>query len=290
MHITKQILSMKKQLLFVLALILCASIHAAQTLNNPIGSDGCYIVKWDCSTNSFAASNDFEADESFTFAVDITGTSWVNWLAGNSNRGICTNFSLSSDGAQNIARDGDRLFHITGNIYGKTINIAQLEEIDSQMAVADRRHVQRLNGWAGDEVSAIEIRTAPGTSVEKMSARVEDLVFLNAQEDDRALFVTNVKALYGHLFDWLALLDSNVLMILALMIVVAGFNMISAILIILFEKISTIGLLKALGMTSREVSKVFLLRAGALAAAVAQQKAQRLPGKVKRAFKHLVKR
>ena len=142
---------------------------------------------------------------------------------------------------------------------------AQLEEIDSQMAVADRRHVQRLNGWAGDEVSAIEIRTAPGTSVEKMSARVEELVFLNAQEDDHALFVTNVKALYGHLFDWLALLDSNVLMILALMIVVAGFNMISAILIILFEKISTIGLLKALGMTSREVSKVFLLRAGALA-------------------------
>ena len=142
---------------------------------------------------------------------------------------------------------------------------AQLEEIDSQMAVADRRHVQRLNGWAGDEVSAIEIRTAPGTSVERMSARVEELVFLNAQEDDRALFVTNVKALYGHLFDWLALLDSNVLMILALMIVVAGFNMISAILIILFENISTIGLLKALGMTSREVSKVFLLRAGALA-------------------------
>jgi len=141
---------------------------------------------------------------------------------------------------------------------------AQLEEIDSQMAVADRRQVQRLNGWAGDEVSAIEIRTEPSTSVERMSDRVEELVFRTAQEDDCALFVTNVKKLYGHLFDWLALLDSNVLMILALMIVVAGFNMISAILIILFEKISTIGLLKALGMTSREVSRVFLLRAGAL--------------------------
>ena len=53
-------------------------------------------------------------------------------------------------------------------------------------------------------------------------------------------------------------------MILLLMVAVAGFNMISAILIILFEKISTIGLFNALGMTSREVSRVFLLRAGAL--------------------------
>jgi lipoprotein-releasing system permease protein len=53
-------------------------------------------------------------------------------------------------------------------------------------------------------------------------------------------------------------------MILILMILVAGFNMISAILIILFEQISTIGLLKSLGMTSREVGHVFLLRAGAI--------------------------
>lgn len=141
---------------------------------------------------------------------------------------------------------------------------AQLEEIDSQMAVADRRQVQRLNGWAGDEVSAIEIRIASGASVERLSDRVETLLLAHAQESDHSLFVTHVKKLYGHLFDWLTLLDSNVLMILVLMIVVAGFNMVSAILIILFEKISTIGLLKALGMTSREVSRVFLLRAGAL--------------------------
>ncbi|MBQ6957861.1 MAG: ABC transporter permease [Bacteroidales bacterium] len=143
---------------------------------------------------------------------------------------------------------------------------AGLEEIDTKMAVADRRHVQRLNGWSADEVSSIEIRIAPETSIEFMNDRVEELIFTSMQEDDKPLFVTNVKKLYGHLFDWLSLLDLNVLMILLLMVVVAGFNMISAILIILFEKISTIGLLKALGMTSREVTKVFLLRAGALVA------------------------
>jgi ABC-type transport system, involved in lipoprotein release, permease component len=141
---------------------------------------------------------------------------------------------------------------------------AGLEDIDNRMAVADRRQIQRLNGWASDEVSSIEIRTSDGTSVERMSDLVEETVFSSMQEDDRALFVTNVKKMYGHLFDWLSLLDFNVLMILALMVAVAGFNMISALLIILFEKISTIGLLKALGMTSRQVSRVFLLRAGAL--------------------------
>jgi lipoprotein-releasing system permease protein len=141
---------------------------------------------------------------------------------------------------------------------------AGLEEIDTKMAVADRRHIQRLNGWQPDEVSSIEIRIGENASIEAMNDRVEEVIFTSMQEDDRALFVTNVKKLYGHLFDWLSLLDFNVLMILLLMVAVAGFNMISAILIILFEKISTIGLLKSLGMTSKEVSHVFLLRAGAL--------------------------
>ena len=141
---------------------------------------------------------------------------------------------------------------------------AQLEEIDTRMAVADRRQVQRLNGWSKDEVSSIEIRIAPDASIERMQDRVQEVILANYDDNDASLFVTNVKKLYAHLFDWLALLDTNVLMILILMVVVAGFNMISAILIILFEKISTIGLLKALGMTSREVGKVFLLRAGRL--------------------------
>ena len=143
---------------------------------------------------------------------------------------------------------------------------AGLEEIDARMALADRRQVQRLNGWAADEVSSIEIRMAPDASIERCCDRLEDIIIRTMEDDDPGLFVTHVKKLYGHLFDWLALLDFNVLMILALMVVVAGFNMISALLIILFEKISAIGLLKALGMTSPEVGKVFLLRAGRLVA------------------------
>ena len=63
---------------------------------------------------------------------------------------------------------------------------------------------------------------------------------------------------YPQLFDWLDLIDFNVFVILVLMTIVAGFNMISGLLIMLFENISTIGLLKAIGMTDRAISKVFL--------------------------------
>jgi lipoprotein-releasing system permease protein len=71
------------------------------------------------------------------------------------------------------------------------------------------------------------------------------------------VFLLSVKRIFSNLFDWLSLLDYNVLTILILMMAVAGFNMISTLLIILFENISSIGLLKALGMTTASVSKVF---------------------------------
>ena len=69
---------------------------------------------------------------------------------------------------------------------------------------------------------------------------------------------TSVMRLYPQIFDWLTLIDFNVVFILLLMTVVAGFNMISGLLIMLFRHISTIGTLKSMGMTDRSIAKVFL--------------------------------
>ena len=79
-----------------------------------------------------------------------------------------------------------------------------------------------------------------------------------ASEEDDTLVATSSVSRYPQLFDWLGLIDFNVFFILMLMTVVAGFNMISGLLIMLFENISTIGLLKSLGMTDRAIAKVFL--------------------------------
>lgn len=134
---------------------------------------------------------------------------------------------------------------------------AQLENLDNSMVICDIRQVQRLNGWDSNEVSSIEIMLKNSADIEQKRNQVGDIVYDYSSEDDPALFVTSVKQLFPNLFDWLNLLDFNVVVILLLMIVVAGFNMISALLIILFRNISSIGLLKAMGMTSSGVGKVF---------------------------------
>lgn len=141
---------------------------------------------------------------------------------------------------------------------------SQLEQVDSQFALADIRQVRRLNDWEKDAVSSVEVRIAPGADIDRIEKEVLGIESAFSTESDEPLFALSVKKIYGNLFDWLALLDLNVLMILVLMIIVAGFNMISAVLIILFEKISMIGLLKSLGMTSARVGKVFFLHSSGI--------------------------
>lgn len=134
---------------------------------------------------------------------------------------------------------------------------AQIEDLDNAMVVCDIRQVQRLNDWDKDEISAVEIMLKPGADIDRAFNAVDGIIYEQSTEDDPSLFATSVKQLFPNLFDWLKLLDFNVVAILLLMIVVAGFNMISSLLIILFENISSIGLLKSIGMTTSGVSKVF---------------------------------
>lgn len=134
---------------------------------------------------------------------------------------------------------------------------AQLENLDNSTIICDIRQVQRINGWNKDEVSSIEIMLNDSADIDAMSDNINYLVYEQTEEDDPALYVVNIKQMFPNLFDWLNLLDFNVVAILLLMIVVAGFNMISSLLILLFRNISSIGLLKAIGMTSSGVSKVF---------------------------------
>lgn len=141
---------------------------------------------------------------------------------------------------------------------------SQLDEIDSKFAYVDIRQIRRLNAWKDDDASSLEIRFKDGANEDALLRHIADIEAYMSKPSDAPLFVTSVRKYYAHLFDWLALLDLNVLMVIALMIAVAGFNMISAVLILLFEKISMIGLLKSLGMTSHEVGKVFRRRSAAL--------------------------
>lgn len=138
-----------------------------------------------------------------------------------------------------------------------------LAEADDRLVVYCRlADIRRVNGWTEDEVSAFEIRLDEALRTESgMDAVAREAgaaALLYASDDDPPVVSVSTAEANPQLFDWLFLIDFNVLVILVLMTVVAGFNMISGLLILLFENISTIGILKSMGMTDGAIVKVFL--------------------------------
>jgi len=138
---------------------------------------------------------------------------------------------------------------------------AQLEDIDKTLVIADLREVQRLNGWSSEKISGLEILLKDPDNIDEAGDKIDTLILEKFSKSDPSVSVTKINDIFPHLFDWLKLLDFNVLVVLILMIMVAGFNMISGLLIILFEKISMIGLLKSLGMRDSNIHRIFLYRA-----------------------------
>lgn len=170
---------------------------------------------------------------------------------------------------------GDRM---TAYFIGEKMNVRRfnvigvyesLVEADDKIVVyAAAEDLQRLDGWNAGQVSAIEIILDDDhkseVDITRACQEIGAKVNAYSEESDAPVVATSSVSRYSQLFDWLSLIDLNVLVILALMTVVAGFNMISSLLILLFENVSTIGLLKALGMTDRGISSVFLARSSVL--------------------------
>ena len=131
-------------------------------------------------------------------------------------------------------------------------------ELDKKFALVDMRHLQRVNNWTADQISGFEISIRDFGRIEQVTGEVFDLAVFRISEDGSSLNVQNVRELYSQIFDWLSLQDMTVVIILLLMVLVAGFNMISGLLIVVLERTSTIGVLKALGAGSNFIRKIFL--------------------------------
>lgn len=122
-----------------------------------------------------------------------------------------------------------------------------------------------LNGWRDGEASSAEIvldeENAAQTSRDEVEYELNRILYNDATEG-RTLICENVRSSYSQLFEWLNLIDSNVTLILALMIIAAGFNMVTGLLIFIFNNVKAIGVFKSLGMKNSDISKSFLLSAG----------------------------
>lgn len=139
-----------------------------------------------------------------------------------------------------------------------------LEEFDKMFALVDMRQVQKLNNWEEDEISGFEIMLEDISNIETIEGQVRNLLVSHMEEDRPMLKVANIISKYPQIFDWLRLLDMNVFILLALMLVVAGFNMVSGLLVILIERTRMIGILKSLGQPDWSIRKVFLYLSGML--------------------------
>lgn len=148
-----------------------------------------------------------------------------------------------------------RKFEVSG-IYRSPI-----EEKEGNFVFSDIRNLQRLNGWDGESVSAIEIFVEKGEEPSEVAAMVSHTVFEYSEEGDPSSIVYETRNRFPSVFGWLDLLDMNLYAILLLMFIVSGFNMVSGVLIILFENMSFIGMMKALGMRSMAIAKVFMHKA-----------------------------
>lgn len=150
-----------------------------------------------------------------------------------------------------------------GSIYDSV-----LDSDDKLVVYANIADLQRVNGWGDGEVSAFEVllndKCLNDRDMEEMTTHIGTIAYANSSDDDDAVVAVSSRSLYPQVFDWLNLIDFNVNVILILMTIVAGFNMISGLLILLFENISTIGLLKAVGMQTKSIAGVFLWCSSAL--------------------------
>lgn len=162
-------------------------------------------------------------------------------------------------------KTGDQIFcyFVQDNVRARRFRIkgiyqTNFTDYDKLFVIGDLRHIQKLNGWENDQYSGFELMVDDYDKVENTS---EQLYFELVDKKDaygEPYYVRSVKELNPQLFSWLDLLDLNVWVILILMSVVAGFTMISGLLIIILERTNMIGVLKAMGASNGSIRKIFL--------------------------------
>lgn len=126
-----------------------------------------------------------------------------------------------------------------------------LEEFDSRFAFCDLRIIVALNDWKANEAGGFEITLK----------NFEDLALVNEQVYKKTGYEFNTQTIveqYPQIFNWLALQDVNVIIILFLMVLVSGINMISTLLIIILENNTLIAVMKTLGAANKSIRKIFL--------------------------------
>ena len=160
---------------------------------------------------------------------------------------------------------GDKIYtyYIQDNVRVRPLTIkgiyqTNFSEYDNLFLLTDLYTVNRLNNWKPEQVSGAELQVNDYDRLESITYEVAESTDNRADKYGGVYFVQNIEQLNPQIFEWLRLRDLNVWVILILMVGVAGFTMISGLLIIIIERTNMIGILKALGANNFTIRKVFL--------------------------------
>lgn len=125
-----------------------------------------------------------------------------------------------------------------------------MEEFDQKIVFGDIKVIQQLNGWNPGQFGTFEVFVKNGESLESAEKQLFDMT-------DYDLYVDNIKDKYAEIFDWLSLINRNVIILLVLLMSVASFNMCSVLIILIMERTQMIGILKAIGAMNKQIRRIF---------------------------------
>ena len=127
------------------------------------------------------------------------------------------------------------------------------KDFDENYVLGDIKDIQRLNKWKSNQIGGFEVLLEDFDKLEEKGDEIykEVVSTLNAQ---------TISEKFPAIFDWLQILDTNIIVIISIMILIAGINMITALLVLILERTQMIGILKALGSSNWSIRKMFLYR------------------------------
>lgn len=159
-----------------------------------------------------------------------------------------------------IVTDGlrARKFTVAG-IYQTTF-----ADYDKLYILTDINQIQRLNQWADNQYSSLEILVNDYSRLNQTSSDLFNKIITYSRNTNILYRVETIESLTPQIFDWLAMLDVNAVVIIILMLAVSGFCVISGLLILILERSATIGLLKSLGANNWTIRRIFLTQSAYL--------------------------
>lgn len=208
--------------------------------------------------------------------VVLKGTDYWDYFADNLLAGTLPSTDKDVIISQRLAQllhlqVGDPLmcYFVGENVQVRKLTIVGIYEtgfvdFDERFVLCNQPVLRQLNRWSEQQVSGIAVQADAVKHLYEVSDEVFYATANRFDADGNAYYTETVDQLNPQIFSWLDLLDTNVIVIILLMLCVSGFSMVSGLIILILDSIQLIGILKSLGSSNRQVRRIFVTQAAML--------------------------